>query len=118
MKSDDLHRILLSEKPITPSPSFAANVMSRVQSEAEPPFQTPFPWIPFALTAPLVILVVLYGRADPALRALDQMSYKLAEWIAAPADTALKNAILSAFASLLGTITVIWLSLRLTGAKR
>jgi hypothetical protein len=118
MKPDDLQQILLSEKPITPSSSFAANVMSRVQAEAEPPFRSPFPWIPFALTAPMVILAVLYGRADPALRALGQLSYKLAEWITAPADAALRNTILSAFSSLLGTLLVIRFSLRLTGAKR
>ena len=118
MKSDDLHQILLSEKPIIPSSSFAADVMSRVQAEAAPPFQTPFPWVPFALTAPLVILAALFGHADPALRALDQLSYETAKWIAAPADPALRNAILSAFSSLLGTLMVIWLSLHLTGAKR
>lgn len=118
MNSDDLQRILLSEKTITPSSSFATDVMSRVQSEAAPPFQTPFPWVPFALTAPLVILIALFGRADPALHALNQLSHNLAEWMAAPADPALRNAVLSAFSSLMGTLMVIWLSLRVTGAKR
>jgi hypothetical protein len=119
MKLDDLDRILLSEKPITPSSSFAGNVMSRIQAQASPRFQLPFPWIPFVLIAlSLVILSVLFVPADPILRATNRLTYTLSEWILSPADLPLRNAILPAVASLFGTLMLIWLSFRLTGAKR
>jgi hypothetical protein len=119
MKPDDLDRILLSEKPIAPSLSFEASVMSRIQTEASPCFQTPFPWIPITLTKlSAVILVILLWRVDPGLNALYQLSHTISEWISAPSNAALRNAIQSALASLLGTLMIIWLSLRLTGANR
>jgi hypothetical protein len=119
MKLDDLDRILLSEKPIAPSPSFGADVMSRIQTEAVPRPQLPFPWIPFALS--LLLLLILgapFLRTDPTLRATYHLFYELSEWVVSPADPALRSAIVSAFASLLGTLILLWLSLRLTDAKR
>jgi len=119
MKLDDLDRILLSEEPVAPSPSFGADVMSRIQTEAVPRSELSFPWIPLALS--LLLLLILdasFLRTDPTPRAAYHLFYDLSEWVVSPADPALRRAVVSAFASLLGTLILLWLSLRLTGAKR
>jgi hypothetical protein len=119
MNLNELDRILSSEEPIVPSPAFVGNVMSRVEFETKPRLQLPFPWIPLVLAAlPLVILVAFFETADPVLRFSNQLVYALCSWIAAPANPAFRNAILSAVASLFGTLVLIWLSFRLTGASR
>jgi hypothetical protein len=119
MKLGELDRILSLEKPIRPSSVFVGNVMSRIQTKATPRLQLPFPWIPLILAAlPLVILVILFEPADPVLRATNQLVYALSAWISSPTDLALRNLILSAVASLFGSLILIWLSLRLSGANR
>jgi hypothetical protein len=115
MKMDDLDQILMAENPITPSPSFSVNTMLRVQAEASPRFHVSFPWIPFALSLLiLVILSVFSFNADPTLRAMNHMVNGISAWILSPADPALRNAILSACASLLSALMLLWLSLQVT----
>jgi hypothetical protein len=119
MNLNELDRILSSEEPIVPSSSFAGNVMSRVEFEIKPRPQLPSPWIPLVLAAlPLAILVAFFEPADPVLRVSNQLVYALSSWITSPANLALRNPILSVVASLLGTLMLIWLSFRLTGASR
>jgi hypothetical protein len=119
MKLDDLDRILISEEPIAPSSSFVEGVMSRIQAETAPHSQLPFPWIPFASAALcLAILTGLIFSAHSSLGAMNSLSSAITGWIVRPANVALRNALLSAFASLLGTMLLVRLSLRLTGAKR
>ncbi len=119
MNRDDLDRILLSEKRIEPSESFTEDVMVRVRAEASARMYTPFPWIRFAgLMFVLAILVAFIFPADPFLRAMNSMSYSIGRWILEPSDLPLRNALLSALASILGTLMMVWLSLRLAGARR
>jgi len=119
MKLDDLNRILLSDQQVIPSSSFKVDVMARIQAEASPRFESPFPWIPITLMAlPLMVLCVLLGRADPALSAMHHLFDALSKWIMASNDPALSKAIQTAFASLLGTLMLTWLSFRLMGANR
>lgn len=119
MKLDDLDQILVSEKSVTPSSSFAADVMSRIQTEASPRLQLPFPWIPFVLSILLLaILSALLLRSDPELRGMHHLVSTLSEWIVFPVEPVIRNAIVSAFASLLGTLMVLWFSLRLTDTRR
>jgi len=47
---------------------------------------------------------------------MNSMSYTIGQWILGPGDLALKQAILTALASLLGTLGLIWFSFRLAGA--
>jgi hypothetical protein len=119
MKLDDLDQILLSEKTITPSASFGPAVLSRIQTEASPRLPLPFPWIPFVLSLLLVVILsAFFFSADPGLRSMHQMFYDFSEWIGSPMDPTLKNAVLAACASLLGTLMLLWFSLRLIDARR
>ena len=119
MKPEEFDRMLLAEKQIEPSLTFAKDIMARIEAEAALSRQIPFPWIPFiAAILILTVLVFRFYPADSALRATNWMSYTIANWIFAPGDVALRNALLSAFASLAGTFLLIWLSLRLVGANR
>jgi hypothetical protein len=120
MKPEDFDRILLAEKQIEPSATFERAVMTSVQAEAAAygP-RIPFPWVPFA--AAVVILMVLVLRfypADSILRATNFVSHTIANWMVAPSDVALRNALLSAFASLAGTLLLVWFSFRLAGTNR
>jgi hypothetical protein len=118
MKMDDLDRILMSEKPVTPSPSFSVDTMLRVQAEASPGFHVSFPWLPFMLSLTiLVILSAFFFNIDPALRAMNHMVSVMSAWIVTPKDPVLKNAALLACASLLGTLMLLWLSFQLTDAR-
>ena len=118
MKPEDLDRILFTEKQIEPSPTFCGDVMAHVQAEASYK-PIPFPWIPFAaIILVLAILVLWLYPADSVLRAANLMFYTIVNWIYAPSDVALRNAMLSAFASLAGTLLLVWFSLRLAGANR
>lgn len=119
MKLDDLDRILSSEEPIAPSSSFVEDVMSRIQAETKTHSQLPFPWILFASAALcLAILIGLIFSAHSYQSALNSLSNAITGWLIRPANAALRNVLLSAFASLLGTMLLVRLSLRLTGARR
>jgi hypothetical protein len=120
MNPDNLDKILLSEKQIEPSSTFMNNVMARVQVEALYSRQKPFPWIRFAgLIIVLTILSIWLFPAESVLRGINSLSHFIADWIVAtPSITALPNALLSASASILGSLLIVWLSLRLAGAER
>lgn len=119
MKQNNLDRILMSDKEIEPSASFAANMMSRIQAEEPPPSPIPFPWFRFALTVPIVaILTVLFFPSETVPHALNTFFLNIGQWIVAPGDPALRTALLSAFASLTGTLLLVWISLRLAGDER
>lgn len=119
MKLEDLDRILLAEKEIEPSVTFEGNIMSRVQAEAVQNRRIPFPWIPFA--AAILILTVLVLRfypIDSVLRGVDLISSTIVNWVVFPTDVTLRNALLSEFVSLAGTLFLVWFSLRLAGNSR
>jgi hypothetical protein len=119
MNSDDLDKILLSEKQIEPSSSFLADVMVRVRDEASYDPRIPFPWMRFAaVTLVAAILTIWIFPAEPVLRAMHSLSYAIGKWMITLPDMALRDALLSASASLLGTLLLVWLSLGLTGARR
>jgi hypothetical protein len=118
MKQGDLDRILLSEKSIIPSPSFSTNVLAHIPDDAPPRRHLPSPWIPLLLSIlVLAILGMLFLRQYSALRSVYPAAVDRYRWIAAPADPILKNTLLLAFASLLGTWMIIQVSLRLIAGK-
>lgn len=117
MIRDDMDEILLSEKIIEPSPALARNVMACVRSEASNYARIPFPWIRFwAITAVLIILAVWFFPAGSVLRAVNSISYSIGSWVLAPGNLALRRALLSALASVLGSLVLVWFSFGLTGA--
>lgn len=118
MNRDDLDEILLSEKMIKPSHAFARNVMAHIRSESSNHVRIPFPWIRFwALTAVLIILAVWFFPAGSVLHAVNSLSYSIGSWALAPGNMALRRAFLSALASVLGSLALVWFSFGLTGAR-
>ena len=119
MNPDDFDRILISDRQIESSSSFTRDVMLRVEAEATYRRPIPFPWLRFAAIM-LVgsILAAWLFPADSVLQAGRSMTGAIAHWIVAPPDVALRNALLSLLASVAGTVMLVWLSLRLTGATR
>ena len=118
MRIDDLDKILLSEKRIEASPSFTIDVMERIKTEASMMRRGSFQYICFALaTVVLMIAAIWIFPATPVLYALNSASYTLGQWIIAPPDMVLWNAFAAALGSVLGTMLLIWLSLRLCGAR-
>jgi hypothetical protein len=120
MNPDNLDKILSSEKRIEPSSAFMGNVMLRVQAEALRSQQKPFPWIHFAASMlVMTVLSIWLFPADSVLRGMNSLSHFMAGWIVAPPPvTALQNALLAASASILGSLLLVWFSLRLAGADR
>jgi hypothetical protein len=120
MNPDDLDAILLSDKQIKPSSSFMEDVMERVQIEAAEARPIPFPWIRFAAVLLVLSIPILwFFPAEAVLRTMNSLSYSLGNWIISSSfETTLQNSFLTAFASLLGSLMLIWLSLRLAGARR
>ena len=119
MKPDDLDKILLSDRQIDPSPSFAQNVMLRVQTEASLGRREPFPWFRFAaIMFIMAIPAIWFFPSVPVLNAMNTMSYSIGEWLLSPGDPALRQALRTVFVSLLGTLILVWFSLRLAGADR
>ena len=118
MNRDDLDEILLSEKMIEPSPALAGYVMARVQSEASNYARIPFPWIRFlAITAVLIIWAIWFFPAGPVLHAVNSLSYSIGSWVLAPGDLALRRALLSALAAVLGSLVPVWFPFGLTGTR-
>lgn len=118
MRNDDLDKILLSEKRIEASPLFAANVMARIEAEGSMTRRGLFQYVCFALaTAVLMIAAVRVFPAKSVLYALNSATNTLGQWIIAPPDIVLWNAFAAALGSVLGTMLLIWLSLRLCGAR-
>jgi|WetSurMetagenome_2_1015567.scaffolds.fasta_scaffold55625_2 hypothetical protein len=120
MNPNNLDKILSSENRIEPSSAFTENVMLRVQAEALRSQQKPFPWIRFA--ASMLIMTVLsiwFFPTDLVLQGINSLSHFIADWIAAPhLVSPLQNALLSGSASILGSLLLVWLSLRLAGVER
>jgi len=118
MKLDDLDQILLSEKRIEPSPSFSEDVMERIQAETSHPAQIQISRILFALAALLfAVLTVLAFPSNQVMESASVITTSIINWISNPSCPALCTAFLPAGISFLGTMLLIWLSLRLAGAK-
>jgi hypothetical protein len=119
MNPDDIERVLLSETRIEPSPKFAEDVIRRIQADAMDRHAKPFPWFPFA--ASMLILTILSIRLFPVdliLRNVNSFSQFIAGCITAPRSVfLLHSAIIPASASILGSLLLVWLSLRLAGAE-
>jgi len=119
MSSDDLDKILLSDRQIDPSPSFARQVMLRVQAEASFGHRPSFQWIRFAAVMLIMAIpVIWFFPSESVLNAMNLMSYAIGKWILTWGDLASSYAFLSVFASLLGTLVLVWFSFRLVGADR
>jgi len=120
MNPDKLDKILLSENQIEASSAFLGNVMLRIQAEALHGQEKPFPWIPFAASMVVVtILSIWFFPADSVLHGMIYFSNFVSEWIVASASsTALRSVLLTGYASVVGSLLFIWLSLRLVGADR
>jgi hypothetical protein len=119
MKMDDLDRILSSEEPLEPSPGFATEVMSRLQSEVAAPPEIPFPWGRFVLAfAMLAVQISLAVRLIPAFSFERLLRHGTAAWSAVLADPTLHTAVLSASVSLVGTLLLVWFSFWLAGVER
>jgi hypothetical protein len=116
---DDLDEIFLSEKSMKPSSAFIGNVMARVRIEALKRDRMPFPWIQFSATAfVILILAIWFFPSASFLRAVNSVSYSIGSWFLGPGDVALRRAVLSALASIVGSLMLVWFSFRLTGAVR
>ena len=120
MNPDNFDKILLSEKQIEPSQTFVDNVMVRVQAEAMNRHHKPFPWIHFAASMlVLTILSIWFFPSDLVVHGINSFSNFIADWfVASHSVSALQNALLAASASILGSLLLVWLSLRLAGAER
>ena len=118
MNPDDLDKIVLAEKHVAPSPGFVHEVMLRVEAEALSSHRRPFPWIPFlASMLTLTVVSIRLFPADSVLRAMNSFSGFMADWIAAPNSVpAIHNVLMPVSASILGSLLLIWLSLRIAGA--
>jgi hypothetical protein len=119
MNPGDFDKILLSDRQVEPSGFFAREVMLRVEAEASCRRPFPFPWVRFAaiMLAGSILAAWLFP-ADAFLRAGQSISSAIGNWIVAPHDLALRNALVSLSASLAGTLLLVWFSLRLAGANR
>ena len=118
MNQDNLDDILLSEKQIEPSPSFTHDVMARILSE--PKYMRPlrFPWIRFsAATLVLAFLTIRIFPTESVIHGMNSTTSAIVNWIIA-LDPALELALQSTIACLAGTLILVWLSFRLTGADR
>jgi hypothetical protein len=119
MKLEDLDRILASETQIEASSALERDVMARIRDEIANDHRIPFPWIPFAAaTLILTALALRFYPADSVLRAADLLSHTIVDWMVDPSYVLLQNALLWALASLVGTLLIIWFSLRLAGSSR
>ena len=56
--------------------------------------------------------------AGAVLPAMNRISYSIGKWILSPGEIMLDPALFPTGASLLGTLILVWLSLRLAGADR
>jgi len=114
MKQDELDHILVSEKQIEPSNSFTETVMNRIQTE-----NMRFPWIRFALaTAVVAILSFAYFPSEAVLHAEFALWSRMSGFFEVSMDETLRDAILYVFASLSGTMFLVWASFRLAGGSR
>jgi hypothetical protein len=118
MKLDDLDQILLSEKRIEPSSSFTENVMERIQSEPSHPAKIQLSRILLAVAALVTtVLTVLVFPSDKVLQSTNFITGTIVNWITNPSCPALCTSLLPLGISFIGTTLLIWLSLRLVGAK-
>jgi len=116
MNSDDLEQTLLSEKQIEASSTFTRNVMLRVRDESPYPRAIPFPWIPFAATALILMLVtVLHFPAASYAGAMNAAACAIGQWIVAHSAIGPGNALLSGLAALLGTLFLVKVSISVSG---
>lgn len=119
MNPDELDKILLSEKQIEPASFFVDQVMARVQAEASSDRGIPFPWFLFtAVILAVAVATFLILPAHAVLLTMHGLCYGIGKWMISPPDTALRNALLSGFASLLGTLLLVWFSFRLAGSRQ
>ena len=119
MNTDDLDKILLSEKQIDPSPSFMRDVMLRVQTESSFGLRPSFSWFRFAAIMFIIAIpAIWFFPSESVLHTMNSVSYSLGKWILAPGDLVLRQTLLTMLASLFGTLILIWFSLRLAGADR
>ncbi len=119
MNSDELDNILLSEKRIEPASFFVDQVMARIQAEASSDRGIPFPWLLFTAAIVAVgIATFLFLPAHAVVLTMHGLCYGIGKWIISPPDMALRNALLSGFASLIGTLMLVWFSFRLAGSRQ
>ena len=119
MKPEDLERILISERTVEPSASFASHVMSRVRDQAAEEHSLPFPWVPFlALAVIAAILAVWTFPAASVAHAVSALTVSMGRWILSQPGSTSHNALLSGFVCLLGTLLLVRISLRLAGGLR
>jgi hypothetical protein len=118
MKLDDLDQILLSEKRIEPSSSFSESVMERIEVETSHPSRIQLSRMLLILAALLLaILTVAVFPSDKVLESTNYISNSIVNWLIYPSCPALCAALLPLGISFLGTILLVWFSLRLAGAK-
>jgi hypothetical protein len=117
--TDEIDRILATDPPPPPSPGFAASVLAAVRTAAATPPPLPFPWRRYL--AGLALLSGLSGLAEwiaatqPALAGLGGA---FASALVGLADPHLALALAEAAGGLAGAYAVVWLTARLTGARR
>jgi len=113
MKPDDLDKILLSEKQIVPSRSFAEDAMARVRAESfrRPPSFQSICFAAFMFVLALATVWIFPSR--PVLREMHILSYSIGKWMVSVSEAALPHSFLLSLYALIGTLLIVWLSLRL-----
>jgi hypothetical protein len=114
MNPDDLDRILLSEKPIHPSSSFAEDVLARIRAGSLRSRPASFQWICFgAFMLVLALAAAWVFPSESAVRELHALSYSIGRWMLSAAETAMPHSLRLVLDALIGTMLLVWLSLRL-----
>jgi hypothetical protein len=112
--TNDIERILASEKPLHPSSGFVASVMDEVREAAAALPPLPFPWRVFALGVLLVSASTgVLGWILVTWRSAGALQAALAGTLAGLESPLL----LRLLGTLLGTYVLVALTLRLTGAR-
>ena len=118
MKLDDVDQILLSEKRIEPSASFTKDVMERIQAEPSHPLKIQWPRILLVVaTLAVSILIAVMFPSEKVLESTNFITNGITNWLLHPSCPALCTALLLLSLSMIGTLVLIWLSLRIAGAK-
>ena len=118
MNPDDLDQILLSDKRIAASATFPGKVMARIQLDAALAHPAPFPWIRFAAILLVVSApIIWFFPYDMAVRSMNFLSYSMGQAVLIPYNLVLPDSLLTVCASIFGTLMLVWLSLRLAGAR-
>jgi len=118
MNPDDLDQILLSDKRIAATETFSSDVMVRIKLEAAHACPATFPWIRFSAILSIISIPIFWlFPYDMAVRGMDFLSDSIGKAFLILNNLVLPDSLLTVCASIFGTLMLVWLCLRLAGAK-